>query len=219
MIRVLPCLTFPNESAVTTKHRWIAAQFDERRFHVDDVPEWGDFANPVVRRHQEKIMRYFYAALLDIPQTRLVSVTDYGCGPESLLLETPGAGLAIAVDPLRFTEDDEARYQKADIERAYASAESYDGAATQEGWMYNCLQHTQDWQIALTNALNHTMRTFRMFEWINIPTDSLHLHTLRYHALKETCQALGFVETKGLTGVFGRMGRASEFYASVWECR
>jgi hypothetical protein len=203
----------------TDKHRWIAAQFDERRFHVDEVPEWGDYANPTMRRHQERIMRYFYAALLDIPTTRLVSVTDYGCGPQSLLLETPGEGQAIAVDPLRFTDEDEAAYDKAGVERVYASAEAYDGPATHEGWMYNCLQHTQDWQRSLTNALNHTIQTFRMFEWVNVATDSLHLHTLRTFALKETCQAMGLVETKAITGVFGRIGRASEFYASIWERR
>jgi hypothetical protein len=202
------------------KHRWIAAQFAERRFHVDEVPEWEEYAQPAVRRHQERIMRYWYAAMLDIPTARLVHITDYGCGPQSLLLETPGEGKAIAVDPLRFTDEDEAAYQKAGIERVYDSAENYDGPLTQEGWMYNCLQHTQDWQRSLTNALSHTIQTFRLFEWINVPPDALHLHTLRLYALKETCSAMGFRETKGSIGVFGRPEWGmSEYYASVWERR
>lgn len=197
--------------------QWLAAQIGERRFHVDEVPEWGDYSNPNIRRHQERIMRYWYAALLSIPSKRRVSTTDYGCGPQSLLLETPGDAPAIAVDPLRFTDEDERAYERAGVTRAYVGAEDYSGPKTEEGWMYNCLQHTKDWRAALTNALTHTTRTFRMYEWVNVPTDMLHLHTLRKHELMSVCEAHGFAQIKSTSGDYGRIGYGiTEFYASVW---
>jgi hypothetical protein len=199
-----------------TNAQWLAAQLLERRFHVDEVPEWGEYADPIIRRYQERLMRYWYAALLEMPATRDISVTDYGCGPQSLLLETPGDAPAIAVDPLRFTDEDERAYQRHRIHRAYVTAETYDGPQTDEGWMYNCLQHTTDWHRALTNALAKTARTFRLYEWVNVPIDALHLHTLRTDALAKICLAAGFRETKATHGVFGRATPAT-FYASIWQ--
>jgi hypothetical protein len=121
--------------SVSIEARWIAAQIGERRFHVDVVPEWGDHANPDVRRVRERLMRQWYRGMLDFPEFRWVSVTDYGCGPQSLLLDIPGASdvTAMAVDPLRFTDDDETHYRRCRVQRYIGSAEHYDGPVTQEG--------------------------------------------------------------------------------------
>lgn len=203
---------------LTTNAQWVAAQFDERRFHVDEVPAWGIHGLVEVRRHQEAVMRAWYAALLDIPLTRTVTVTDYGCGPQSLLLDRQGDAECYAVDPLRFTDEDEATYANAGIKRAYVPAEKYVGPVTEEGWMYNCLQHTYDWNASLINACQHTARTFRLFEWVDVPTDTLHLHTLRTDELCAVLSEQGFKSVKQGTGTFAISNSyASNFLAGVWN--
>lgn len=205
---------------VSIEARWIAAQVGERRFHVDVVPEWGHQADPEVRRVRERMMRQWYRGMLDLPEYRWVSVTDYGCGPQSLLLDIPGASdvTAMAVDPLKFTADDETRYRVNCVQRYIGAAEYYEGPVTQEGWMYNCLQHTMDWRKALTTALRHTSDVFRLFEWVEVPTDALHLHTLHEPELRSVLTAAGFTEMGMVRGEFTR-GKCtpSAFYAGIWQ--
>ena len=202
----------------TIDTRWIAAQVGERRWHCDEVPEYGTQADPAVRRARERTMRRFYAGLLDIPETRTASVTDYGCGPQSLLLDVPGEALAVAVDPLRFTDEDEAAYRDAGIVRVISGAEQYCGHITTEAWMYNCLQHTRDWEQALRTACRHTAETFRLFEWVEVPTDALHLHTLHDAELRRVLHAEGFREIGVTMGEFGRgLALPTAFYAGLWQ--
>lgn len=202
----------------TIEARWIAAQIGERRFHCDDIPEWGHHADPAVRRQRERTMRRWYAGMMEIPERRTVSVTDYGCGPQSLLLDAPGDALGVAVDPLRFTDEDEATYAGAGVLRVISGAEEYRGHITTEGWMYNCLQHTRDWEQALRTACRHTAETFRLFEWVEVPTDALHLHTLHEAELRRVLMAEGFREVGMTRGEFGRgIVMPTPFYAGLWE--
>lgn len=202
----------------TIEARWVAAQVGERRFHCDTIPEWGSHADPEVRRQRERVMRRWYAGMLEIPGQRPASVTDYGCGPQSLLLDCAGDGVAVAVDPLRFTDADEAAYADVGVTRVIAGAEDYAGLQTVEGWMYNCLQHTRDWQAALANAVAHTADTFRLFEWVDVPTDALHLHTLETEALRRTLRDAGMVEVGVTVGTFARgLVMPTAFYAGIWR--
>ena len=202
----------------TIEARWVAAQVGERRFHVEHVEEWGRHADPQVRRARERVMRRWYAGMLELPETRTASVTDYGCGPQSVLLDIPGHARAVAVDPLRFTDEDEAAYAAAGIVRVIGGAENYAGEPTAEGWMYNCLQHTRDWEQALRTACRHTAETFRLFEWVEVPTDALHLHTLHEAELRRVLMAEGFREVGVTRGEFGRgIVMPTPFYAGLWE--
>ena len=204
----------------TIEQRWIAAQVGERRFHCDHIPEWGPHSDPDTRRVREAASRAWYAGMLEIPSDVSVtaSVTDFACGPESLLLTHPTLGTLVAVDPLRFTEADEMRYAEQQIDRVILPAERYEGPQSDEVWCYNGLQHVMDWEATLRVMCRTARRTLRMFEWVGVPTDNLHLHTLETEAMQAVMQSEGLIERSVVYGHRAhRYAAPTAFYAAVWE--
>lgn len=203
---------------MATRAEWVNAQIGERRFHCDDVPGWWSVAD---RRAHEAEMRAWYAGMLRIPlgpTERNRTVTDFACGPESLLHVSRCWTDAHAVDPLMFAPEDEARYDDAGIVRHVAMAETYEGPQTDEAWAYNCLQHTHDWKAALQGIARTARHTVRLFEWVEVPTDDLHLHTLHEAELRRVLMAEGFREVGVTRGEFGRgIVMPTPFYAGLWE--
>jgi hypothetical protein len=203
---------------MTTRAAWVHAQTGERRFHCDDVPGWWSVAD---RRAHEAEMRAWYAGMLRIPlgpTVRNRTVTDFACGPDSLLHVSRCWTEAHAVDPLTFTDEDEARYRDAGIVRHIGTAEAYDKPQTDEAWAYNCLQHTYDWAMALRGIARTARHTVRLFEWVEVPTDELHLHTLTEPALRNVLTSEGFREVLFVRGESAEHPHwAQRFYASVWE--
>ena len=205
----------------TIEQRWIHAQVGERRFHCDHVDGWGTHSDPAVRRQREHEMRQWYAGMLGIPTTvdPQSSVTDFACGPQSLLLTYPTFGQMTAVDPLRFTDEDEAAYEAAGITRVITPAERYSGHFSDEVWLYNCLQHVMDWRAALSVAADTALDTLRIFEWVGVPTDDLHLHTLYTQGIRAVLMDMGLRETQSVTGAYATgLHTPTDFYAGVW-CR
>lgn len=199
---------------------WVHAQVGERRFHCDDVPLWGAHAPAAVRRVREAEMRHWYAGMLGIPVQvdPSASVTDFACGPESLLLTHRQQGRMVAVDPLQFLSEDEARYAAAGIERVIGPMETYAGEPTDEVWLYNCLQHVQDWELALRVACQTARVRVRLFDWIDVPTDALHLHRLQVSELVRVLSSEGLRQTTDIRGDYATgLHRPTTFYASVWE--
>jgi hypothetical protein len=199
--------------------RWIAAQVGERTFHCDDVEGWGANTSYVNRRVREAAMRAWYAGMLGIPHNvdPTESVTDFACGPESLLLTYPVQGEMVAVDPLQFLLSDEARYSEAGIRRVIQPMELYAGQ-TGEVWAYNCLQHVMDWEAALRVMCRTARERVRMFEWVGVPTDALHLHTLEEHRIRNVMVSEGFQELGCVRGERLAMPFSpTAFYAGVWE--
>lgn len=205
---------------MTDRARWEAAQRGERTFHCDEHPRLPALA---VRRLQEEEQRAWYAGMLRIPlwpagEPRDVSVTDFGCGPSSLLLATAWrvAG-SVASDPLRFTTADEARYAAAGLVRMYDPVEAHAGPPTDEVWAYNVLQHVQDVELGLA-AYARTARTaIRVFEWCRVPTDTLHLHVLTEERLRGPLLAAGWVERRVACGTARHVPYwTQDFYAAVW---
>ena len=196
---------------------WVKAQMGERSFHCDE-DGWGG-STLAERRAREQIQRGIYAGLLgigyDVPPA---SVTDIGCGPESLLLIASAAQMA-AVDPTAFLPEDEARYATAGITRAIMPAEDYVGPQTEEVWMYNCLQHTIDPMKVLGVVTAHAATRIRIFEWTHVPTDTLHLHRLSEAQIISALQRAGFVPERSAMGrLEERPGtRPTNFYAGVWK--
>jgi hypothetical protein len=203
----------------TIQARWIAAQVGERQFHCDYVDAWGPHADVAIRRTREAQMRHWYAGMLGIPVQvePMHSVTDFACGPESLLLTHPQHAQMVAVDPLRFTDADEARYAAAGITRVVAPMEQYNGQ-TDEVWLYNCLQHVIDWDAALRVACRTARHYLRLFEWVEVPTDALHLHTLEASAMYNILCTEGFRAQQNIEGQHAMYpGSPTRFIAGVWE--
>lgn len=205
---------------MSIEQRWIVAQVGERRFHCDHVPEWGPHSDPNARRLREAASRAWYAGMLEIPHgvAQAASVTDFACGPQSLLQTHPTAGEMVAVDPLRFTGLDEQAYALRNIARVIVPAERYAGGQTDESWCYNGLQHVLDWEAALRVVCRTARKRVRLFEWVGVPTDSLHLHTLETEPMQAVMQSEGFLEQSVVYGHRAhRYAEPTAFYAAVWE--
>lgn len=211
----------PPETDITA--RWQAAQVAEHAYHCR-----GDTR---AARTTSRQLRRWYAAMLDIPLTcdralypQLVPcvVAEFGCGPVGLVLESPRAGGgSYAIDPLTFDEADEGRYAARAMVRVREPGERVGALAFDEAWVCNCLQHTLDPDAVWSQALR-AAQAVRVFEWVGVPTDRLHLHTLAEGQLTGPLAQAGFAcvgETRGERAkrhpTHGDEWR-QRFYAGVW---
>lgn len=192
-----------------TSDVWHEAQKAELVFHLE--PSY---------RAQERKQRAFYAGMLEIVDVDpLLSIVDIGCGPQSLLLShsDKAEGRRIAIDPLRFTDEDEAQYARCGITRLQVPAEDAAFDRVDEVWMYNCLQHVRDPQRVLDVALSACGR-IRLFEWLHTPISIVHPHSLTQELLTDALESHGFVPERTTTGLAARTGEwRQQFYAGVWR--
>jgi hypothetical protein len=72
-----------------------------------------------------------------------------------------------------------------------------------EAWIYNCLQHTDDPDQIIKNALK-AAKTLRIFEWVDIPPHDGHPVELTKEKLDEWTGGLGQVITLAESGCFGK---------------
>ncbi|MCK9558107.1 MAG: class I SAM-dependent methyltransferase [Candidatus Cloacimonetes bacterium] len=106
------------------------------------------------------------------------SVIDIGSGPWSLLLRCYNNGKLTAVDPVQWPPSVARRYATYGIDFVQKGGEEVgDLQMADEVWMYNCLQHVEDPLKILENC-KKIGRRIRIFEWLNTPVDTYHLHTL-----------------------------------------
>lgn len=197
---------------------WDRAQDAERSFHCN---EHGWPSTLAERRAGEIHQHLLFAGALGIDlQHHVGTVTDIGCGPTSLLLRLGTQrvmGGSVAVDPLKFTELDERQYQQAGVRRVVSPAETYRGEATDEVWMYNCLQHTIDPQAVLATVRLHAKKTIRIFEWTHVPTDNMHLHKITESMIINDLSRNGFGLFRQIIGRDWLWGRSTSFYAGIWH--
>lgn len=197
--------------------RWQNAQRLEREFHC--VGPASD------RRRGELSKRLFIAGVLGVASRRAEaspsrSVLDIGCGPESIALLFPDELERItALDPLVFDDEDEDRYVDAGVERIVSPAEDFrpwtaDGwRPWDEVWIYNCLQHTRDPLAVLDVAKRCARRAVRVFEYVHVPTDDLHLHVLTPEFLRGSFR--GWNPAREVTGTWRQNGSA-DFYSALF---
>lgn len=194
--------------------RWKKAQEGERVFHCEEREHLPPLAS---RRLQEETMRRWYLGMMFV-DVAPSSVLDVGGGPSSLLLGLPAMARRTVLDPLTFNESDEERYRAEGILRDTTPAEKYAGAPHEEVWLYNCLQHVMDPTAVLDMCAKKAVRAIRLFEWVNVPTDELHLHTLSSRAIVAALQARGFHADRSVEGTATHRGHwRQEFLAGVWR--
>lgn len=188
--------------------RWEAAQEAEREYHMN-----ADFRAP------ERRKREHYRSMIGITEegTRGLSVIDVGGGPESLLLDYPEIDGTV-LDPLSFGEEDERRYAEASIKRLILPVEQWESNGRPERydevWVYNCLQHVRDLDEAFRRIRNMG-KTVRLWEWCEIPTDSMHLHVLTADRIRRAMQGWKIVdEMEGKWTIGSRP--PDKFYAGVF---
>ena len=118
------------------------------------------------------------------------SVLDIGGGPVSMLLRCLGPSTLTVVDPMPLPDPARRRYVNYGIEYRQEKGEDFRLPQYDEVWMYNVLQHVDNPKQVLLNAINHTCGCFRIFEWLNVPTDVMHLHKITAPLILDTISDL-----------------------------
>ncbi len=130
------------------------------------------------------------------------SVVDIGGGPVSILLKCVNGGRLTVVDPCRFPNWVEARYEAAGIDWQVIPAEEWDGEGYDEAWLYNVLQHTMDPERIVANA-RRAASVVRVFEFPYTAPHTGHPQTLMPAQMDEWLGGEGAVEVVNENGIHG----------------
>lgn len=132
-----------------------------------------------------------------------ISVLDIGGGPASLLLKCVNVKGKV-VDPLDFPKWVSDRYELAGIAYELVSGEELNEINWDECWIYNVLQHVEDPEKVIENAMK-AGKLIRIFEWVGMKPSPGH-KTLSEDDLNRWLGGEGKVEQ--LTGQNGCFGKA-----------
>lgn len=169
---------------------------------------WGDCCNTF----DEDQKHYVYARYMGLKQVGYsfdvagARIIDIGGGPTSMLLKIINLGAGMVVDPLSYPAWTHERYRAKGIEVsvmrgedfAFHYIENYD-----EAWIYNCLQHTDDPERIIENALK-SANTIRIFEWVDIPPHDGHPIELTKQKLDSWIGKEGDVVQLAESGCYGK---------------
>jgi len=200
---------------MTMPEVWTKAQRAERDYWCPTDPDaW------IMRRAAEQEQLALYAGLLGLtPHTvQGRSVLDLGCGPQGMLQTmAPFLRRGMAVDPLMFAGQDEARYAAAGITRVIEPAETFRAPNAErfdEVWCYNVLQHVMDPERVLETARAHA-DCVRLFEWLQVPASVVHPHVVTAPLIERAFA--GWREVRRVHGSARAHGWSQQFLAVVFE--
>jgi 2-polyprenyl-3-methyl-5-hydroxy-6-metoxy-1,4-benzoquinol methylase len=129
-------------------------------------------------------------------------VLDVGGGPVSMTLRCINAGQRIVADPCQWPASVLRRYDYYGIQFLRTAGEDLDQrfldsrTSFDEVWIYNVLQHVQDPEKVIDNAVARIASggVLRMFEWCYIPADKCHPHVLTPELLLNALQGCRIVK-------------------------
>lgn len=170
-----------------------------------ELSYWGNCCNTI----DEEIKQLVYADLMGLRRTHYSfdvegkSILDIGGGPASLLLKTINLRTGKVVDPLSYPQWTIQRYSLNNIEYCQSRGEDAVELGWDEVWIYNCLQHADDPELIIKNALR-AGSLLRLFEWIDIPPHPGHPHELTKEKLNDWIGCNGSVKDLAGSGCYGR---------------
>jgi hypothetical protein len=174
--------------------------------HDFEQQYWGTCVNTF----DEEQKHYVYAELMELPRQHYsfvlpnISVVDLGGGPVSMMLKCQGLRSGLVVDPIEYPVWTQQRYREHRIDVLTMPAEDFGRTGFDEAWIYNCLQHTEDPERIIHNALR-AAPVLRIFEWIDIPPHDGHPHELTAENLRAWIgQQSGSVYEYQRQGCYGR---------------
>jgi len=100
------------------------------------------------------------------------SVLEVGAGPNGLCLRASNGRRKI-IDAADYPEWVWKRYEYFGVEYENIMAEDMNESGWDEVWLINCMQHTDNPDKVMDN-IKKAGKVLRIFEWLNIPTDTNH---------------------------------------------
>ena len=191
--------------------QWHDAQHDEKGW-------WDTCANT----YWEETKQFVYARLMGIMfqadergpyfiDLHDKDILDIGGGPVSLLLKASKNSRRTVADPCDYPAWVGERYKAQGIDYNQIKGEDVDTITKDvkydEVWIYNCLQHVDDPEKIIQNAKNALKSggVLRIFEWINMPTNTAHPHSLTKESLDAWIGQSGGTASLSESGCFGEV--------------
>lgn len=115
----------------------------------------------------------------------------------------------LVVDPISYPQWTVSRYATKNIRVQVGRGEDVNEKGWDEVWIYNCLQHTDDPERIIKNALS-AAPTLRLFEWIDIPPHDGHPVMLTKDLLDQ------WIGNEGLVCDLNESGCVGRCYANVY---
>ena len=172
---------------------------------------WGDCCNTF----GEDQKHYIYAHLMGLTgnyfsiDAQNKKILDIGGGPSSILLKTYNLAKGKVCDPIDYPQWTKDRYLFKNIDVQVIGGEHIVETGWDEVWIYNVMQHCEDPEKIIFNALK-SAKILRIFEWIDIPAHEGHPHMLTQKLLENWIGQKG--NTKQLNGENGCHGKC--FYGN-----
>lgn len=178
------------------KTTWEKAQAWETLWHDKCINTYGEEFKQLMYANKMGLKTFHNSKSPFNFDLNTAKVLDIGGGPTSLLLKCVNVQGTI-IEPMHMPQWVNDRYKCAGIKLITAKAENVIKTKFDEVWIYNCLQHTENPQTIINNAL-HAGKTIRIFEWINTKVNDGHLHNLTEEKLNMWLKGEGKIEM--LTG-------------------
>lgn len=132
-------------------------------------------------------------------------ILDVGAGPVSMLLKYHNHKDSVVYDPLmdKFPEWVRMRYKDAKLTPIMGVGEDLKLTGFDECWSYNVGQHVINAE-QYFKSLKKTAKIVRIFEWIDMPPEVGHPHTLTEANLNKWLGGVGHSETINDRGAHGK---------------
>ena len=167
---------------------------------------WGDCCNTF----GEDQKHYIYGNLMGLTGSYFSynvqgkRILDIGGGPTSMLLKTHNLKEGKVCDPIDYPQWTKDRYKFKNISVEVIGGEDVQESGWDEVWIYNVMQHSQDPEKIIKNALSAS-KVLRLFEWIDISPHEGHPHMLTQENLEKWIGQRGsVVELTGQNGCYGK---------------
>ncbi len=183
------------------QEKWISAQGFEKAWWFDCCNTLGEDLKQLEYLKHMGLETYWNGGRLFI-KSNGKSITDIGAGPSSMLLRLDFDGTRVTIDPLHYPQWVYDRYKMAGINAKIQKGEDVENIETDEVWIYNCLQHVEDWRKIL-ETVKKSKKVLRIFEWVQVETNIGHIHKLRDWQLDEVLGQKGKTELLDKNGCKG----------------
>ena len=131
-------------------------------------------------------------------------ILDVGGGPSSMLLKTHNLKEGKVCDPINYPQWTKDRYAYKNISVQVVTGEDMVESGWDEVWLYNVLEHVIDPKKIIKNCLK-SGKILRIFEWIDMPPEEGHPHTITQKDLEKWIGQKGHItELNGVNGCYGK---------------
>jgi hypothetical protein len=160
---------------------------------------WGNCTNTIGEEIKQRT--YIKKMGLNIANLQDKTILDIGGGPVSILLKL-NFKKGYVFDPCNYPNWVSERYKENNIDYQKIKGEDIKDIKVDEVWIYNVLQHTDNPQKIIENALKAS-KVIRIFEWVEEPISDGHIHTLHKDELDKWLGGEGKTEQLNENGCIG----------------